>query len=86
MGKSIYTLEVEVHSEEIPGVMFAGKPAKSPTRVSRILKVNNEIVFQKDESFEDYCTEKSIMKNFISSLTPLGIKELKNGNCPNAIL
>lgn len=85
MEKSIYTLEFEIHSEEIPGVMLGKKPALHPVSVSRVLKINNKIVFQKEESFESYCDEKSIMKDFISSLTPAGIEELKRGNCPKVM-
>lgn len=85
MGKSVYTLEFEVHTEEIPGVMLAGQPARTPVSVSRVLTINDEIVFQKDESFESYHAEKSIMKNFISSLTPAGIEELQKGNCPEVM-
>ena len=85
MGKSIYTLEFEIHSKEIPGVMLGSKPALHPVSVSRVLKINDEIIFQKEETFESYCKEKSFMSDFISSITPTVIEELKKGNYPKVI-
>lgn len=85
MEKTVIILEVEILTEDIPGVYLMEHQAKTPVSVVRSLKINNNMVFQKQESFESYHSEKSIMKDFISSLTPLGIKELKNGNCPSTI-
>ena len=83
--KSHIVLDFEIEKEEIPGKQLLGKPAYRPVNVYRKLSLDGKVIFEKKEPVEDYVNEKSIMSDFISTLTPMDIKLLEKGECPNYI-